>query len=114
MQSPVQISFHNVEANEALRTEIERHVRRLDQLHPRITACRVMFSAPKTRHKSGQPYEISIRLTAPPHREIIVTRQHRSADEHPTVALNDAFAAAYRQLEDAVRKARADVKHHTT
>jgi cold shock CspA family protein len=115
MQIPVQISFENMDPNEGLRAEIERHVLRLEQFHPHITGCRVTISAPKTRHHSGQPYQVSLRLTAPPHQDVSVTRQHgdRPDHEYVKVALKDAFAAAERQLEDVVRRMRGDVKKHT-
>jgi len=104
MQIPVQISFEKMSPDEALRAE------------PHITGCKVTISAPKTRHRSGQPFHVSIRLTAPPHKDIAVTREHgdKPGHTHVTVALKDAFAAAERQLEDIARQVGGDVKLHAS
>jgi hypothetical protein len=50
----------------------------------------------------------------PQHKDIIVDRTHGDSPEHEhaVVAIKDAFALAQRQIEDAVRRMRGDVKSH--
>jgi hypothetical protein len=46
--------------------------------------------------------------------DIFVTKTHSDLPEHEhfTLAIKDAFAAAQRQIEDAVREMRGQVKPH--
>ena len=48
------------------------------------------------------------------HKDIIVTKTHGDAPEHEhvAVAIKDAFGAAQRQIENAVRKMRGEIKPH--
>ena len=50
----------------------------------------------------------------PEHKDILVTKTHDDAPEHEhvAVAIKDAFDAAQRQIEDAVREMRGQVKPH--
>jgi cold shock CspA family protein/ribosome-associated translation inhibitor RaiA len=114
MQVPLHISFENSEPSEAIRLEVERHAKRLEKFHDRITSCKVAVIAPQTRHRKGDPFKIDIRIAMPEHKDIFVTKTHGDmpAHEHATVAIKDAFAAAQRQIEDAVREMRGQVKLH--
>lgn len=114
MQVPLDISFQNMEKSEALRAEVERQARRLEKFHDRITSCHVTVTAPQTRHQKGDLFEVGIRVAMPQHKDIIVDKTHGDIPEHEhaTVAIKDAFALAQRQIEDAVRKMRGDVKPH--
>lgn len=114
MQVPLDISFQNMEPSEALRAEVEREARRLEKFHDRITSCHVTVTAPGARHRQGGPFEIGIRIAMPQHKDIIVNKTHGDVPEHEhaTVAIKNAFALAQRQIEDAARKMRGDVKPH--
>ena len=50
----------------------------------------------------------------PQHKDIVVNRSHGDVpeNEHPLVAIRNAFAAAQRQIEDAAREMRGQVKAH--
>lgn len=114
MQVPLEISFQNSEPSEALRTEIEKQAKRLEKFHDHITSCNVTVIAPQTRHRKGGLFKIDIRIAMPPHKDVFVTRTHDDAPqhEHAVVAIKDAFGAAQRQIEDAVRELRGQVKPH--
>lgn len=114
MQVPLDISFQNCEPSEAVRFEVERQAARLEKFNDRITSCNVTVIAPQSRHQKGGLFKIDIRVAMPSHKDIIVTNTHgdASAHEHFAVAIKDAFGAAQRQVEDAVRKMRGDVKPH--
>jgi cold shock CspA family protein/ribosome-associated translation inhibitor RaiA len=116
MQVPVEISFQNSEPSEAIRSEIERHARRLEKFHDRITSCQVTVTAPATRHHQGNLFSIHIRVAMPQHKDIVVTKTHADTAEHEhvLVAIKDAFGAAQRQIEDAARDMRGQVKQHGT
>ena len=59
-------------------------------------------------------YEVHIRLALPDGREVNVGRTPPADERHSdlTFALNDAFKHARRQLQDQVRRAQGQVKHH--
>jgi cold shock CspA family protein len=74
----------------------------------------VAVVAPQTRHRHGDLFKIDIRIAMPEHKDVLVTKTHADAPEHEhvMVAIKDAFAAAQRQIEDAVREMRGQVKPH--
>jgi cold shock CspA family protein/ribosome-associated translation inhibitor RaiA len=114
MQTPLDISFQNSEPSEEIRSEVERQAKHLEKFHDRITSCNVTVIAPQSRHQKGGLFKIDIRIAMPPHKDIIVTKTHGDAPEHEhvAVAIKDAFSAARRQVEDAVREMRGQVKPH--
>jgi cold shock CspA family protein/ribosome-associated translation inhibitor RaiA len=114
MQTPLDISFQNSEPSEEIRSEVERQAKHLEKFHDRITSCNVTVIAPQSRHQKGGLFKIDIRIAMPSHKDIIVTKTHGDAPEHEhvTVAIKDAFRAAQRQIEDAVREMRGEIKPH--
>jgi len=75
----------------------------------------VTVVAPNKHHRHGSTIKIDIRIAMPEHKDIIVNKTHDEVKEHEyvTAAIKDAFAAAQRQIEDAVREMRGDVKKHS-
>src|SRR5664279_2805496 len=114
MQLPLDITFENSEPSEAIRSEVEKQAKRLEKFSDRVTSCHVAVIAPQTRHRKGGLFKIDIRVAMPEHKDIIVTKTHGDAPEHAhvAIAIKDAFAAAQRQIEDAVREMRGQVKPH--
>jgi cold shock CspA family protein/ribosome-associated translation inhibitor RaiA len=114
MQIPAEIVFQHCEASAELRAAVEKQVERLERFSQRITSCRVVVSAPATRHRSGDVYEIDIRIAMPGGKDVIVGKPHGGAPEreHPLVAIRLAFDRAVREIEDAMRDLRGDVKRH--
>jgi cold shock CspA family protein/ribosome-associated translation inhibitor RaiA len=113
MQVPLEISFRNCKPSQQIRAEIEMEARRLEKFYDRITACDVVVTAPSLlHHRKGGLFKIGIRMALPQHKDIIVDKSEGDVHqhEHMSVAIKDAFAAAQRQVEDAVRKMRGDVK----
>lgn len=114
MQVPLEIAFRNMEPSDPIKAAIEREARRLTKFYGRITSCRVTIIAPDNHHRHGVPFKIDIYIAMPEHRDIAVNRTHDDVKQHEyaTAAIRDAFAAAQRQIEDAVREMRADAKPH--
>ena len=81
---------------------------KLDEFHPKITSCHVVVDE-IDRHKSkGNLFEVRIDLHVPG-RELVAThQQHQDA----YVAISTAFDVMFRQLEDAARIQRGQVKRH--
>jgi cold shock CspA family protein len=120
MQTPLEIDFQGLEANEQLRACVTRNISMLEERFGRITACRVVIKGPSERHRKGGAFDVSIRLTLPQGREVDIGRSegrpeiaetnNRLLD--PVVALNDAFKRARRRLQDHARRMQGHVKVH--
>ncbi|MEW5738190.1 MAG: HPF/RaiA family ribosome-associated protein [Myxococcota bacterium] len=123
MQVPVDIRFRHVESSDALKAAIEEHVKGLEKYSQRITSCHVTVdhvgghahARGRTHHRqgAGAHYRVSIRLTVPG-AELFVGRdpEEHVNFEDAYAAVNEAFDAMKRQLQDAERTVRQDVKHH--
>ena len=114
MQTPVEITFRHCEPSEAIRSEIAEQVRRLEQFSPRITSCRVVVTGPAARRRSGNLFEVELFIAMPEHKDVVVDRTRGDAPqrEHALVAIREAFDAAVRQIEEAQREMRGQVKEH--
>jgi ribosome-associated translation inhibitor RaiA len=102
MQTPIEIAFRHYQPTEEVRAEIASQARRLEQLSARITSCRVVVTGPQSRHRSGDVFDVELRIAMPNHRDIIVDQCCDEAPqcEHALVAIREAFGAARRQIED--------------
>ena len=113
MQTPLQITFRNIDAFPAVEAKVRKRVEELEQFYDRIISCRVMIEAPNRRHREGSLYHIRVDLKVPG-REIVVKRDppEHHAHEDIYVAVRDCFDAVRRQLEDHARRLRGDIKTH--
>jgi ribosomal subunit interface protein len=115
MQTPLQITFRDIESSAAVESNIREKAAKLEQYYDRIMSCRVMVEAPHGHHHQGRLYQVRIDLGVPDG-ELVVSHEHHqrdSAHEDVYVAIRDAFDAMKRQLEDYARKQRGKVKQHT-
>ena len=81
---------------------------KLDEFHPKITSCHVVVDE-LDRHKSkGNLFDVRIDLHVPG-RELVATHQQH---EDAYVASGNAFDVMIRQLEEAARIQRGEVKRH--
>jgi cold shock CspA family protein/ribosome-associated translation inhibitor RaiA len=131
MQSPLQITFRNVTSSETIEEWIRAEADKLDSFYNRVMGCRVAIEKPHRHHRKGSLYHIRIDLTVPGE-EIVVKREpslsHRARQLGETgikkhlevktphknlrLAINDAFRAVGRRLQDYARRQRGDVKSH--
>lgn len=90
----VEITLRGIPHTSALETRIRHKVKKLAQLFPFLTGCRVIAEMPQPRH--GHVSQFLVRLDiALPGSEIVVNREDH---EDVYVALREAFRAARRQL----------------
>ena len=109
MQIPLQITVRDMAHSTVLEGRIRDKVAGLEHFHPRITSCRVTVADSGKHHQQGRQFEVRVDVHVPGHAEIIANRQH---DKDIYAALRDAFDSVKRQLEEAVREQRGDVKGH--
>lgn len=107
MAYPVEITFRNMPSSENLAAALHRRATALGRYYPRIVACRVALEAQARRHRKGRMLNVRIGV-AIPNGEIVVERAPSGRLSHSDIrlAIGDAFAAARRQLQDAVRRRR--------
>ena len=96
MQSPLEISFRNMDRSDAVEARVRENAEKLEQVFDRITSCRVVVEATHRHHHKGNLYHVSI--------------DHAHEDVY--VAVRDAFKAARRRLEDHAERRAGKVKTH--
>lgn len=113
MQTPLEISFTNMDRSEALETRIREKTDKLEKIFNGITSCHVFIEAPHRHHRKGNHYEVRIELRVPG-TELAVNNKPGDVNAHEDVyvALRDAFRAMERQLKRWKQQVRGDVKHH--
>lgn len=106
MELPLQITAQNLTLAPADEQAIRDAAAKLDEFASRILSCRVVVEVPKSGGHSGRQYRVHVKLDVPGD-EIVVRRQ---SDEALPTAVQKAFKAAGRRLQDHVRRQRGDVK----
>ncbi len=113
LQVPLQIVLDDDVPAEA-RAEIEKAAETLQEFHGRIISCRAYVTTPDRRHRKGGLYDVHVTVRVPRHADIVVSRRVGDAHEreHLDVAIRRVFHEARRQVQDAAREMRVDVKTH--
>jgi cold shock CspA family protein len=106
MQLPLQIAVRNLELSASLEEDIRRHATKLEAFHDRIMACRVLVETPHRHLRAGARFNVRIDLTLPGG-EVVIKRQ---PERDLTTAIQEAFDAAQRRVEDYARVQRGATK----
>jgi ribosome-associated translation inhibitor RaiA len=114
MKRPVQITFRDMKREPTLERLVVHKVAWLERYCHRITGCRVLVEAPHRHHRNGRPYHVRVDMTIPGS-DLVVRRDAGQSGRHRSVriAIHDAFDAARRILQDAVRRRRGEIKRHS-
>jgi ribosome-associated translation inhibitor RaiA len=127
----LQITFRNMKSSSIVEEWIREEAGKLETFYHQITGCRVAVEVPHRHHVNGSPYHVRIDLTLPGG-ELVIKREadlssrvRRGGEEGPRkrlevetphknlrLAINDAFKAAARRVQDYARRQRGDVKLH--
>ena len=127
---PLQITFREGAVPPAAELWIRLEATKLENFYGRIMGCRVEVGSPHRHHRRGSSYHVRIDLTVPggelviKHEPNLKTRARQSGElefkKHFEIsaphkqlrkAIDDAFNAAARRLQDYARRQRGDVKH---
>jgi cold shock CspA family protein/ribosome-associated translation inhibitor RaiA len=73
MQSPVQVTFRDIQPSDAVSAHVEKRAAKLDTFFDRITHCHVVVEAPNRTHKHGPRYHVRIDLRVPG-KELVVSK----------------------------------------
>lgn len=109
MKLPLDLRFIGMETSPALQEAVQAKVAQIDRSGADVVACRVTIEQEHKHQHQGRPFSVRIDLTLPGHELAI----NRVQDEDAYVAVREAFDAARRKLEEAVRIRRGDVKQHS-
>ena len=127
---PLQVTFRDGTLPPAAELWIRREAAKLENFYSRIMGCRVEVASPHRHHRQGTPYHVRIDLTVPggelvvKHEPSLRARARQSGEpklkkhfeisaphKQLRAAIDDAFNAAGRRLQDYSRRQRGDVKH---
>lgn len=113
METPLEISFLNMDHSDAVEARIREKAEKLEQFYDRITSCRVTVEATNRKHIKGNLFSVRIEVSVPG-RQVVTDRStgKNHAHEDVYVAVRDAFNAARRRLEDHARRRAGKVKTH--
>ena len=113
MQTPLELTFRQMDIDDRLRGLIEEKIARLDAIFDGIIGCHVTVQPGQHRHRKGNLYEVMIELNVPGSDLVIhPTNDDAPVHEHPEVAIRDAFKLMERRLRSYKQKLSGDVKQH--
>lgn len=108
MQLPAQITTRGVRLEEREEEKIRQRIAQLDRYYDRIVSCRVAVDTPGRHHQRGGPYSVRIEIHVPGAALVA----DRTQEEDLESAVQAAFDAARRRLEDYARRQRGTEKAH--
>ena len=94
----------------AMDARIRELTAKVEHFHPKITHVHVVVDELDRNKQKGNLFNVRVDVHVPG-QEIVATKQEH---EDAYVAINDAFDVLTRQLEENIRKARGEVKRHTS
>lgn len=98
---PLRLAVHNATLTLEDRADVHRRVARLERFYARITGCRVTVVVPQRRRRTDRKlYRVRLVLTVPLGTIAIDRQPGRTLK----TALDDAFQAARRRLQDHARR----------
>jgi ribosomal subunit interface protein len=100
MQIPLQITLRNIAHSDAVEAAIRKRADKLDRYHKHIVSCRVVVEIPSRHKQQGKEFVVRLDIKVPGN-EIAINHDHH---EDVYRALQDAFGAARRKLEDHARR----------
>lgn len=113
MQTPLELTFRNMQPSPTIRNLVEEKVTKLERLYDGVTSCHVYVEAPHKQHQKGNRYEIHIEARVPG-TELSVSNDPGNVTEHEDirVAIRDAFDALERQLKKWKTTTQGELKSH--
>ena len=116
MDSPLEITFHNMESSEAAADDIRKRASKLQKIYGRLISCRVSIEARTRKHRTGNIYEVHVEMRAPGGRLAVSREPHHAKERHARndlrTSVRDAFKAAEAQLRSFSEKQQREVKPH--
>lgn len=99
MKTPLRITFRHMTNSPALETRVREHVDHLEQLHPLLTGCDVVITAPSDHRQQGGTFDVRINVTMPERHLHVHNGATRPAHSDAYVAVRDSFDALERLMQ---------------
>src|SRR5690606_32224106 len=101
LETPLEITFRNLDHSDAVEARVREKVAKLEQVHGRITSCRVLIEALNRQHVKGNLFHVNIEVGVPG-KQVMIDRASgkNHAYEDIFVAIRDAYNAARRRVEE--------------
>lgn len=113
MNTPLQVSFHNLPHSLTVESAVRDAVERLENVCDRIVSCRVIVDQPHRHHKQGNDLQVKVDLKVPGGDLVVKREPSADADSSDLVAvIHEAFDDLQRQLDDFLNRRRRFVKTH--
>jgi ribosome-associated translation inhibitor RaiA len=109
MELELQIAARGVDLDARAETLIRQYAERLERYYDRITGMRVMVEVPQRQMGEAIVHNVTFDITVPG-TKLVVKRQ-----AHPELltAIQRAYEAARRRLQDYARRQRLQIKAHS-
>jgi len=108
METPLEITFHNMPSSKRIEADIRKRVAKLDKLYGRLISCRVSVELRSKRHRTGNVYEVHVELLAPRGLLVVSREPHHVKERHAhadvLTSVRDAFNAAEARLVEYKKK----------
>jgi cold shock CspA family protein len=113
MNTPLQISFHNLPHSREAENTVKEYVRRLEGIYDRIVSCRVVLDQPHRHHREGNLFQVRIDLKVPG-AELVTKRELDGSFAYSDLStvVHEAFDEIKQQLEQFIDRRRGFVKTH--
>jgi cold shock CspA family protein len=113
MNTPLQVSFHNLPHSHTVELAASEAVERLESLTDRIVGCSVIIDQPHRHHRQGNNLQVKIDLKVPGSELVVKREPAGNLESIDLVALvHDAFEDLQRQLEEFLNRRRRFIKTH--
>lgn len=113
METPLELSFVNVEPSEQIKALVAEKVAHLETFFDGITSCHVYIRAPHKSQRKGNLYEVTVEVRVPGNELVVRHDQNDVAGhEHMRVAVRDAFASMAVELKRWKAQIKGEVKAH--
>ncbi|MEB3278017.1 MAG: HPF/RaiA family ribosome-associated protein [Lyngbya sp.] len=108
MKIQPEISYHNIDKNQAIDSLVREKIGKLEQFCNYMNSCRVVIEKTHDHPKSGSPYRVRLDITVPPGHELAVDRSPDQGVQYEPLetVIREAFDAARRQLVELVERQR--------
>lgn len=110
MQTPLEVTFSNIDKSAAVEELIQKKVEKLEKAYHDITSCHVYLDKPHKR--KDQSFEVHVEVRVPGE-EFVVSSNPGSKHKHAdiNIAIRDSFKAIEKQL--ATHKQKNHSRRHT-
>ncbi|MFU8815360.1 MAG: cold shock domain-containing protein [Pseudomonadales bacterium] len=114
MQVPIEISFGNTHANEAIRSLIDDETAKLERICDHVSSCRIALDEQPEPKRARNPYRVRVEVHVPPRHTLVAESKPRDSDVHDPLpmVIRGTFKAMQAQLRKLVEKQHGHVKAH--